>query len=144
MRVNFRRRLTAATLLLLQEVHPKVVQERLGHARIGITLDTYSHVLPTMQRDAADKLDALIDAVRIEAKREEAAPRPGAENTAHAAAKTASEGDWLQLGYSSEETAFCETDAASPNEPDPQQNPKWSHLDSNQGPPACEAGALTN
>jgi integrase len=35
-------------------VHPKVVQERLGHATISITLDTYSHVIPTMQRDAAD------------------------------------------------------------------------------------------
>jgi integrase len=50
---------TAATLLLAQGVHPKVVQERLGHAQIAMTLDTYSHVLPSMQRDAADKLDAL-------------------------------------------------------------------------------------
>jgi integrase len=53
---------TAATLLLLQGTHPKVVQERLGHATISITLDTYSHVLPSMQRDAADKLDALLGA----------------------------------------------------------------------------------
>ena len=50
---------TAATLLLLQGVHPKVVQERLGHATIGITLDTYSHVLPSLQQEAADKLDEL-------------------------------------------------------------------------------------
>jgi integrase len=50
---------TAATLLLAQGVHPKVVQERLGHAQIAMTLDTYSHVLPSMQRDAADRLDAL-------------------------------------------------------------------------------------
>ncbi len=50
---------TAATLLLSQGVHPKVVQERLGHSQISVTLDTYSHVLPSMQRDAADKLDAL-------------------------------------------------------------------------------------
>ncbi len=61
---------TAATLLLVQDVHPKVVQERLGHSRIAITLDTYSHVLPTMQRDAADKLDALVGAVRGEMERE--------------------------------------------------------------------------
>lgn len=51
---------TAATLLLLQGVHPKVVQERLGHATIAITLDTYSHVLPSLQQEAAAKLDELL------------------------------------------------------------------------------------
>lgn len=40
---------TCATLLLSRNVHPKLVQERLGHSSIKITLDTYSHVLPTMQ-----------------------------------------------------------------------------------------------
>jgi hypothetical protein len=40
-------------------VHPKIVQERLGHSRIGITLDTYSHVAPTLQREAAEKLGSL-------------------------------------------------------------------------------------
>ena len=44
---------THASSLLLHNVHPKVVSERLGHASIGITLDTYSHVVPTMQEDAA-------------------------------------------------------------------------------------------
>ncbi|HEV2357498.1 MAG TPA: site-specific integrase [bacterium] len=52
---------TAATLLLLQGVHPKVVQERLGHSQISVTLDTYSHVLPSMGREAAAKLDALLE-----------------------------------------------------------------------------------
>ena len=52
---------TAATLLLAEGVHPKVVQERLGHSQIGMTLDTYSHVLPTMQQDAADRLDRLFN-----------------------------------------------------------------------------------
>jgi integrase len=51
---------TAATLLLAQNVHPKVVQERLGHAQIHITLDTYSHVLPSMQKDATARLDRLL------------------------------------------------------------------------------------
>jgi len=39
-------------------VHPKVVSERLGHASIGITLDTYSHVMPGMQEEAAEEIDA--------------------------------------------------------------------------------------
>ena len=51
---------TAATLLLLQGVHPKVVQERLGHATISMTLDTYSHLIPSLGRDAADRLDTLL------------------------------------------------------------------------------------
>ena len=47
---------TAATLALSAGVHPKVVSERLGHSSIAITLDTYSHVLPSMQEDAADRI----------------------------------------------------------------------------------------
>ena len=48
---------THATLLLQAGVHPKVVQERLGHSKITITLDTYSHVLPSMQKEAAQLLN---------------------------------------------------------------------------------------
>ena len=51
---------THATLMLGAGVHPKVVQERLGHASIQITLDTYSHVMPGMQADAAAKVGALV------------------------------------------------------------------------------------
>ena len=43
---------TCATLLLIAEENPKVVSERLGHSTIVLTLDTYSHVLPTMQQKA--------------------------------------------------------------------------------------------
>ena len=50
---------TAATLLLAEGINPKIVQERLGHSQISLTLDTYSHVLPTMQREAASRLDKL-------------------------------------------------------------------------------------
>jgi integrase len=50
----------SATLLLAAGVHPKVAQERLGHSQIGITLDTYSHVVPTMQLEAASKLDTMM------------------------------------------------------------------------------------
>jgi Site-specific recombinase XerD len=42
-------------------VHPKVVQEILGHSNIAITMNIYSHVLPNMQQDAMKKLDILID-----------------------------------------------------------------------------------
>jgi integrase len=48
---------THATLLLKGGVHPKIAQERLGHSSIAITLDLYSHVLPGMQREAAQILD---------------------------------------------------------------------------------------
>ncbi|MEE8530661.1 MAG: site-specific integrase [Hyphomicrobium sp.] len=51
---------THATQLLRQGVHPKIVSERLGHSTIAITLDTYSHVLPGMQEDAAAKIDAAL------------------------------------------------------------------------------------
>jgi integrase len=50
-----------ATLMLLQGVHPKVVSERLGHASVGITLDIYSHVLPSMQQDAVRAFDELFE-----------------------------------------------------------------------------------
>jgi len=53
---------TAATLMLQEGVHPKIVQERLGHSQISLTLDIYSHVLPTMQEEAARKLDSLLEA----------------------------------------------------------------------------------
>jgi integrase len=52
---------THATLMLLAGVNPKVVSERLGHASVRITLDLYSHVLPTLQEDAISKFDALFD-----------------------------------------------------------------------------------
>ena len=51
---------TCATLLLSRNVHPKYVQELLGHANIAITLDTYSHVLPGMGDHATRAMeDAL-------------------------------------------------------------------------------------
>jgi integrase len=50
---------TCATLLLLADVNVKVVSERLGHASVQLTLDTYSHVLPTMQERAAEKMNGF-------------------------------------------------------------------------------------
>ncbi len=51
---------THASLMLKQGVHPKVVSERLGHATISITLDTYSHVLPGLQEAAALRFDEVL------------------------------------------------------------------------------------
>ena len=57
-----------ATHLLAAGVHPKIAQERLGHSNVGITLDTYSHVLPGMQEDAVAKVDAAIQAALNKSK----------------------------------------------------------------------------
>jgi integrase len=51
---------THATLLLLNNTNPKIVAERLGHKDVYITLDTYSHLLPTMQKGAAKDLDNMM------------------------------------------------------------------------------------
>jgi integrase len=53
---------THATDLLRAGVHPKIASERLGHASISITMDTYSHALPGMQEDAAQRIDAALRA----------------------------------------------------------------------------------
>jgi integrase len=52
---------THATLALQAGIHPKVVQERLGHSSISVTLDLYSHVTPTLGQDAASRIAALVD-----------------------------------------------------------------------------------
>jgi len=51
---------TAATLLLAQGVDPRTIMEILGHSQITLTLNTYAHVLPALQADAAAKLDAIL------------------------------------------------------------------------------------
>jgi integrase len=58
-----------ATHLLVAGVHPKVASERLGHSKVGITLDTYSHVIPSMQQDAVKKIDALISKTLANARK---------------------------------------------------------------------------
>jgi integrase len=52
---------THASLMLKQGVHPKIVQERLGHSTIAITLDTYSHVAPGLQQAAANRFDSILN-----------------------------------------------------------------------------------
>jgi integrase len=51
---------THATLALQAGIHPKVVSERLGHATVSITLDTYSHAIPAMQEEAAALIAGLV------------------------------------------------------------------------------------
>lgn len=53
---------TAATLLLVMGVNPRVVMEMLGHSNIAMTLGTYSHVIPALQREAAGRMDAVLAA----------------------------------------------------------------------------------
>jgi len=52
---------THASLMLKAGIHPKIVQERLGHSSIGMTLDTYSHVAPGLQEAAAEKFDSMVN-----------------------------------------------------------------------------------
>ena len=51
---------TAATLLLAQGVDPRTIMETLGHSQISLTLNTYAHVMPALQREAAAKMDAIL------------------------------------------------------------------------------------
>ncbi len=53
---------TAATLVLAQGTHPKVVSEMLGHGTIALTLDTYSHLVPALHEQAAATMDTLFSA----------------------------------------------------------------------------------
>jgi integrase len=57
-----------ASHLLASNIHPKIVQERLGHSSIGITMDTYSHLLPNTQNEAAKAVD---EAFRVAKKNSE-------------------------------------------------------------------------
>lgn len=52
---------THASMLLLAGENPKVIQERLGHSSIKVTLDTYSHLVPSMQKSAAERMESMID-----------------------------------------------------------------------------------
>ncbi|MFC1861010.1 site-specific integrase [Chloroflexota bacterium] len=54
---------THASLMLKQGIHPKIVQERLGHSSIQITLDVYSHVAPGLQQAAANRFDEIVTAM---------------------------------------------------------------------------------
>ncbi len=51
---------TCAFLLMAQGVHPQVVMETLGHSQISTTMDTYSHVMPALGADAAEKMNTLV------------------------------------------------------------------------------------
>jgi len=55
---------SAATLMLAQGVDARTIMATLGHSTIGITMNTYAHVLPAMQRDAADRMDAMLGGAR--------------------------------------------------------------------------------
>lgn len=54
---------SAATLMLAQGVQPRVVMEVLGHSQIAVTMNLYAHVIPALERDAADRMDAVLASV---------------------------------------------------------------------------------
>jgi integrase len=58
-----------ATQLLATGIHPKIAQERLGHSSISVTLDLYSHVVESMQDEAASRVDAALGRA-LESERE--------------------------------------------------------------------------
>ena len=62
---------THASLALAAGINPKVVSERLGHATVSITLDTYSHAIPALQEEAAERIARLVLAEREEQPRED-------------------------------------------------------------------------
>lgn len=66
---------TCASLLLAAGENPKVVSERLGHASVTLTLDTYSHVLPGLQQAASEKLESLLFGPGSEDRRSVRSPR---------------------------------------------------------------------
>lgn len=51
---------SCASLLLAQGVSPRVIMETLGHSQISLTMNTYSHVMPVLMREAADKMEAIL------------------------------------------------------------------------------------
>lgn len=81
-----------ATMMLKLEVHPKIVQELLGHSRIAETLDIYSHVLPTMQEGAVNKLNN-----NLQWRREEAAMTLGPDFLAHLSLNDGENGDLWEV-----------------------------------------------
>ena len=54
---------TAASLLVAQGTHPRVIMEILGHSQISLTMNTYTHVLPEAQREATALMDVLFPAI---------------------------------------------------------------------------------
>jgi len=64
-----------ASLLLKQGVHPKIVSERLGHSGVAITLDTYSHVLPGLQEEAARRFDEVMQQAKVQSEIDQIAER---------------------------------------------------------------------
>src|SRR5258708_2055232 len=58
-----------ATQMLSSNIHPKIASERLGHSKVSITLDLYSHVIPGMQEDAAAMVDRALSAARDKARK---------------------------------------------------------------------------
>jgi hypothetical protein len=84
---------TTATLLLGQGVHPRVVMETLGHSQVSLTLDTYSHILPSLQAEAARQMDFAIGCQ----PNEEAPPEPKETPDSFGKVTTLTFASWNQM-----------------------------------------------
>jgi integrase len=76
---------THATLLLEDGTHPKFVQERLRHSRISVTMDTYSHVIPTMRAGTAARVDRLLGTHSNPSELDTSTPKGDASGAAESA-----------------------------------------------------------
>ncbi|WP_255418035.1 tyrosine-type recombinase/integrase [Geodermatophilus sp. TF02-6] len=80
---------TAATLLLGENVHPRMVMELLGHSQMRTTMDIYSHVMPALAREAADRMGTLLlpgeggQTATTTATRDDSGRPPGGERPGH-------------------------------------------------------------
>jgi integrase len=57
---------SAASLMIAQNVHPKVIQSRLGHSSITVTMDTYGHLLPSLDQEVAEGLEVIYQKAKIQ------------------------------------------------------------------------------
>jgi integrase len=67
---------TCATLLLAQGVHPRLAMEILGHSQIAVTMNTYSHVIPSMKSEVASRMDEILNPVATSVATSGEIPKP--------------------------------------------------------------------
>jgi hypothetical protein len=98
---------TCASLLLAQGVHPRVVMETLGHSQIGLTMNTYSHVIEEVRREAAARMEAVLGGGRTDERGE--TPVAVKPTSGEGEAGVSSEKDWSRARDSNPRPADYES-----------------------------------